>query len=378
MTTSILLGTLLAIAAPVPPVPANQAPPPHLVKPEVSLVVIEWLPGGLEHPNRTRLQLLGFRRGTMLPPETVWEGEEGFLNDVSFRPQLVNGRWLVAHGGGVIDLRERKVLSSEQDGEVVDADEKAVRYQIQRNGRVEGLFSFDYATGTVTRLGNLPPRGWRYRVPSPSLSSPDGKSVIYWENDELILYREGEKPKSLGKGFKMEEDPNIVFARSLAFFLFPVLWLDSSTLLTQRDHGKLVTVDLAGKVTEVATIKNAPKQDTPRLERDISGAIFYRLDGRYYRVDVAKKTAERSEWYSLGHGFETTWKGDENGDYYFRHNGKDLGRRKCFPYGAVTAPGYLAVVMEVWSSATGEWNTHKYEWLSPIPFFGWIPEAPKP
>jgi hypothetical protein len=166
---------------------------------------------------------------------------------------------------------------------------------------------------------------------------------------------------------------------------FPVLWLDNEKFLTQRDHGRLVTVDLTGKVTEIAVIKDAPKLASPSLGRDRAGDVFYCIAGECYKIDPAKKTAERSEWASLGHGFEASRKKDDKLGYKLRHNGKDISQFH-WSWFEETAPGYIAVVVNdaegimayeprsvaVWSAVTGEWTVQKYEWLSVAPIVGWI------
>ena len=64
-----LLAGGVALAAPVPFVPPNQAPPPRLVKPDISLVVSEMLPD--KSALRARVYRIGFRNGRALPPETA-------------------------------------------------------------------------------------------------------------------------------------------------------------------------------------------------------------------------------------------------------------------------------------------------------------------
>ena len=388
MSGSVLVCAMLATgAAPVPPVPANQAPPPRLVRPDISLIVIEMVFGSGGAPNRTRLHSLGFRGGKMMPPELVWEGEEEYLSANFSWHTLVADRFLVTERGTVIDLRTKKEINGEREAVTVRAEETRAVYTKGGPAPAGGLFAFEYATGTIVRIGNVPPRPWADTLLYPDAFSPDRTKAVRWEKwDELVLRRDGEKPKSLGKGFKMEVDPEWARKQVPYAFKFPVLWLDDDTFLTQHDHGKLATVDLAGKVTDVVTIEDAPKQTLPELTRDRSGAVFYSMAGEHYRIDLAKKTAEKSAWYGLGHGFEASWKRSDELGYKLRHNGKEIGQLHCWPHGAKTAPGHLAVVMDdgkerwqfaprwvaVWSEATGEWTSLKYKHLSPDGAIGWV------
>ena len=353
MCGSVILCTALAVGAapvpaPPPPVPANLAPPPRLVRPEVSLIVIECVPGNSDMPSQARLWSLGFRNGKPLPAEQVWEGPDDFFSNPHGWTEIVAGRLLVTDRGGVIDLREKKVLSGEREGHVERYDERTVVYRIQSSRRLEGLFSFDYATGTVTRITNPPiARPWHDKLRSYCRLSPDHKNAICHENnDELILYRKGEKLKSLGKGFTMQVDPQIVL--TLPFETrFPIVWLGNDRVLTQRGHGKLVTVDLAGNVTKFATIPDVAKFAFTRFTEDHAGSIYYEISGVYYKIDIVKKAVERSEWRSLGHGFEAPWNAHAKLGYTFRHNGKFIGHYRCLIQGTKMAPGYIALAAEI-------------------------------
>jgi hypothetical protein len=383
--SAVLLCVMLAPgAAPIPPVPANLASPPRPVRPDLSLVVIELMPN--DGAYRSRVHRIGFRNGKALPTETVWQGDEEFCSPCGSH-QIVADRFLVAYRAGVIDLRENKVLSTECEGDVDSIDDKKVTYRIKSSTRVEGLFAFEYATGTVTRLGNSPPRKWHEKLPSSTVLSPNLKYAIRWqEGDELFLDREGKNPKSLGKGFKMEEDPEVVKSRSRDDTYFPVLWLDNNRFLTQRDHGQLVAVDLDGNVTEVVTIKDAPKVASPSLSRAPDGTALYCLNDAYYQIDPLKKTAVKTEWNNLGHGFEVSWEAGERSERTVRYNGKGIGRWSCWMSAAQTAPGYLAIPVNdrqaedvtlqrvaVWSAATGDWTMLKLDGsLTPRSIIGWI------
>jgi hypothetical protein len=302
---------------------------------------------------------------------------------------VVAGRYLVTGGGGVIDLREKRVLNTERFGEFIWWDEKKVIYSVDEFNRVQGRFTFEYATETLTRIGDAHKVEWAMQVRIRMDVSPDRKKAIEWRNyDELVLHREGEKPKSLGKGFTMKVESE--FHKKLVVegdIGIPLLWLDDERFLTQRENGKLVTVDLAGNVAEVVTVKGVPQSAISELSRDRAGAVIYFARGQRYAIDLSKKTAEKSEWAGLGHGFEVSWDSDRNKRYKLRHNGKDIGQFPCDPGTVQTAPGYLAICQDgspqfavvhprgdivVWSAASSEWTTLKYQHLGQTPIAGWI------
>jgi|GEM_PF-2024053 len=398
MYAGALICTIFAAgAAPVPPVPANQAPPPRRVKPDVSLIVVDVDKGsGKENPPRGRVHLVGFRNGKQILRETAWEGNETFLDrNAPFDftvpdgwQALVAGRYLVTGEGGVIDLHAKKVLNTEERGEELWYDETKVTYSVKEPNRVQGRFTFEYATGTLTRIGApFSKTEWFENLSVPALLSPDCEKAIKWRGEsELILHQRGQKPTSLGKGFTMEADRELLRIRS-EFMCLPLLWLDNATFLTQRGNGKLVAVDLVGKVTDIATIKNVPDCTWPELFRDRSGAVIYVMGSNRYKIDVTKKTAKQSEWEGLGNGFEVSWSGDEKLGLKLRYKGKDIGQFRCDPETAQTAPGYLAICkvgapqflvrpqrgdIVVWSAATEEWTKVSTKWKGRTPIVGWI------
>jgi hypothetical protein len=69
----------------------------------------------------------------------------------------------------------------------------------------------------------------------------------------------------------------------------PIMWLDNSTILTQRSNGKLVTVNVKGKVEKIVDMKLEEQPGSlPNLDRDDDGNIVYFCD-REYLIDVKNK-----------------------------------------------------------------------------------------
>jgi hypothetical protein len=365
--SGVLLCVLLGpAAAPVPQTPPNEAPPPRAIRPDISLVVTEWVPGD-GAPDLTRVYRVGFRNGKPITKELVWEGE--YTSCGPFLRVAAN-RYLISTYGSVVDVRDRKLINSELQGEIFRIDDTKVTYRIESPGREKGDFTFEYATGTVTRLAELKTP----RIPARVPRSPDGTKAISWADSELFLHREGRKPRSLGTGFKLEEKGTYLGSN---FDRFPSLWLDDERVLTQRDAGELVTVTLDGKVADVVTIKDFPKAGRSWLIRDRAGSIVYYADQKNFKIDLVNKTAVPTDWCGFGHGFEIPWESDKK--FTVRHNGKDIGRFEFWPHRAESAPGHFAFPQDperasqrvmVWSVATGEWVT--LEFTQDPDVVGWI------
>lgn len=365
----VLAGAVSAAEVPI-------APQPRPALPQRSLVVVEEVTGPSGTVDTRRVLRIGVRKGKLLPAETIWEGDQRFLGHFG-RHRLVGDRYLVTDFGGVIDLCDKKVLNAEQDAEFYEIDGTKVVYRNLNVRRVEGVFSFDLATGKVQKEANL--GAGKYALLGKR--SPDGSSAIESGPvaDELVLHQVGAKPKSLGKGFRIDIGP-----LSSTFGPTPVLWLNGGTFLTQRGNGKLVTVDVTGKVTELLTIKDAPTDlvSAPYFFRDSSNRIVYVCGAVAYSINADKKEWAKYEWRDLGHGFEVSWHGQDKFGYQLRHNGKEFGSINCWPHTAHTAPGILALEAQfgqdvfgqpecvaVWAVEVGEWQTIK---LWPNCIVGWV------
>lgn len=362
MGGSVLICAVLAAgAAPVLPV----APAPRLVKPDVSLIVSERVDRKGDD-TLFRVLRIGFRNGKPLPAEVILECDPEDYRRL-YGGEIRANRYLVSMNGSVLDLRGKGFMNRVEkfpsaEDRVVFADDTKVTYWTEGEDRANGLFTFEYATGTRTRIKE--PKEWM--IPPDVARSPDGTKAMYSVRGALTLHREGKEPKSLGTDFNSNTEP--------------VLWLDNDRVLTQREAGKLVTVSVDGKVTEVVTIKDLPPFASIELVRDPAGSVF--LDAfdyggqKYFQIDLAKKTAVETEWHGLGHGFEAAWAGGK-----IRHGGKgiDVGKLSCAVDWAVAAQGHLAVPVQtdgcdhniaVWSVASGKWTRFDFPWAMAV--LGWI------
>ncbi|MCI0699503.1 MAG: hypothetical protein L0241_00260 [Planctomycetia bacterium] len=375
---STLLLTVAVIAAEPLPV----APEPRPARPELSLVVVEELSNEKGLIDKARVLRIGFHKGKKFPAEKVWEGDVQFVSgsrSFGHHLRLVNNRYLVTDRGGVIDLNEKKVIHNQQDGELDRIDGTKVIYTLANRQDVDVL-SFDL----TTRKLNFEHKKGKGKYGLTGELSPDGLKAIESGPiaDELVLHQPGEKPKTLGKGFHIEIGP-----LASVFGPTPVLWLDDKHCLTQRGNGKLVTVDLDGKVTEVVTIKDAPKDlvSAPYFLRDGSNRVVYVCGREAYSIDFAKKTWAKYEWLDLGHEFDASCENHQKFGRKLRYKGKEIGWFHCWPHDAKTVPGYLALpaasgqervfspkCVAVWSATTGEWTSLEYESLGLDPVVGWV------
>ncbi len=352
------------------------APPPRLVAPDQSLILVEEVPNQEGVVDTRRLVRLDFRDGIKRPPKTVWEGDQRFLGHFGGH-RLLGDRFLVTRYGGVIDLRTGKVVNSEDNGTVLAIDGTRVIYSIANTLRPQGVFSYDTASGVLKFEHEL----GKGEYGLPGKHSPDGTKSIEAGSlgDDLILHTLGAKPRSLGKGFVVDLSP-----LASTFGPSPVFWLDESHVIAQRGNGRLFEVDLDGKQTPLMTIEDAPKAlvTSPGFSRDGSGSLIYHCGPISYKLDLAARTWSASLEVDLGHGFAISRDAHEKFGHTIRYDGKEIGQFWCFPYTARATRGFLAVeahhqqerrqqwdCVAIYSVATKKWVTID---MWPNSLVGWV------
>lgn len=199
---------------------------------------------------------------------------------------IIEDHWLVNNWGDVIDLKERKAVFEGNGGDLIAIINKKVLIDRDRRDD-EDLYSYDLVTGAIR---TIPSREDIEQLDEAHFS-PDNKLLVQWT------------AKTGHAFFSIDENLNLELIKYMpgtytAYCSFrcsdlrrkpPVIWIDNSTILTQRDNGILVTVNTSGKVRKIVTIdiKEAP-DGLPYLERDSEGKIVYDCDQKYV-IDVARK-----------------------------------------------------------------------------------------
>ncbi len=377
MGGSVLACVLLATTPCAAPVPKSLpvAPAPRAADPDTTLVLVEEVPDKEGTVTKRQLLQISIRNGKVSVPETVWEGEQRFFGHFGGH-QIVRGRYLVTTFGGVIDLREKKVVSSEMYGTLHAVEGPLVYYWVANSTRDEGMFTFNLDTHEIHRVDKL---GQGRMLLVGTLPSPDGSKSVRSSFTELTLL-DGAKSTSLGKEFKVEVGAFSYVPSA------PVMWLDNDRLLTQVQNGELVAVNLKGKQTPLVKIpvEKMPSA-APRLSRDPTGRIVYECGEEAFEVDAKARQWARIEWMNLGHGFQMSRAANPKYTHTFRHNGREIGAVLCFlesPGRVSATAGYLAVVsstdgsglaskmsVRIWSAASGEWTSLK---LNPNCLVGWV------
>jgi hypothetical protein len=159
--------------------------------------------------------------------------------------QIYQNRYVITHWGDVIDLATRQ-LRFKSRGSLVGIDKSADSVIVRVNHiDDEGVYAFDLASHDYWRLEH--PGLWA----SQGLLSPSGKLAAMGDADKIWLQRPGGKKVLLGDRFLRT---GTFSCSDLARPTF--VWADDNRLLTQRDNGQLVLVDVTGKVEPLLTISD--------------------------------------------------------------------------------------------------------------------------
>jgi hypothetical protein len=312
------------------------------------LYLVEFVRTDNEDKNVDRLIRATLAPNGSLTKEVAFTARRNFFGDPG-KAHIVNKRYIVTEYGGVIDAKAgRLLLDQGYGGELLGVEGGKVVYRVHdlRAPRLDekvpkevaekfGDWSFDLAKGTRVRAAE---KHWALR----GTASPDrSKAVFSGGRGRLWLDLGKGLEQELGKDFAVTPDKYAEHAFELRA---PVLWLDNERILTQQGNGKMVTVDLKGKVTPVCEIAGAPAvNDSPRLRRDAKKRIIYQCGRAEYVIDVEKKSAAPLEEYALGHGFETPVETAPRGFRTIYFEGKPVGAAIFVPADIRTGPEVIAV-----------------------------------
>jgi hypothetical protein len=313
------------------------------------LYLVEFVRTDNEDKNVDRLIRATLTPDGNLTKEVVFTAKRYFFGDPG-KARVINKRYIVTQYGGVIDAKEgRLLLDQGYGGELLGVEAGKVVYRvhdlrapgIDRKDPKEvtekfGDWSFDLVKGTRARPAE---KHWALT----GTPSPDRSKAVYsgWRGTLWLDLGNGAQMQELGKDFAVTPDK---YADHPFELRAPFLWLDDERILTQQGNGKMVTVDLKGKVTPVCEIAGAPAvNDSPRLTRDPKKRIIYQFGRAEYVIDVEKKSAAPLQEYALGHGFETPVETGPRGYRTIYFKGEALAGGVFVPADIRSGPEVIAV-----------------------------------
>jgi hypothetical protein len=364
--------------------------------------------------------LLRFRDGKPAERQELYTGDASEFG-FQARYRIISGRYVVLTSATVIDCVEKKVVDQFHGDQVLRVEGTKVYSYTGRDGPEQGVYCFDVATGKREKVAELGDGRWGLR----GVISPDGTKAIGREwrpnanriGDEvsygLSLSAVGKKPVTFDGLFACTHG---LTGGGSFNDVPPGVWLDDTRFLTQTTLGKVVVLNVDEKmqstVVEIPpTHKPGEKAwetigasgftplglQQPRFSLLPDGRVMYEADIVYF-IDVAKKTWEKAEWRTLGHGFELSALPDKIEDVNryekkvsvtLRHNGKPIGTSESVWWTSadkprvVTAERHIAFIERVqragnpipldairlWSAETGEWTVLDV-WADSV--IGWL------
>jgi hypothetical protein len=324
----------------------GQAPQP--VADGKVLYLVEFVRNDNEAKNVDRLIRATLTPDGNLTKAVVFTARRYFFGDPG-KARIINKRYVVTEYGGVIDAREGRLLVDQgYGGELLGVKGGKVVYRVHdlRAPRLDqkdpkevaekfGDWAFDLTKGTRARPAE---KHWALL----GTLSPDRSKAVYLGASGALWLDQGDGARQqLGKDFVVTPSKYPEYPSELRA---PILWLDNERILTQQGNGKMVTVDLKGKVTLVCEIAGAPPvNDSPRLMRDPKQRIIYQCGRAEYVIDVEKKSAGPLEEYVLGHGFETPVATAPRGFRTIYFKGQAVGAAVFVPADVRTGPDVIAM-----------------------------------
>jgi hypothetical protein len=286
---------------------------------------------------------------------------------------IYRNKYVITNWGDIVDVPNKKLLH-DGEGKYVAAEGDRIIHEVN-NIKTTGHFYYDLKTSRYGRIHR--PTKWAL----PGLLSPDQTRSVEGGSDDIWLHSLTEKKSLLGSGFNIQTALEVSFTARP-----PVFWLDDNRILSQRNNGEVVVVQLDGTVSPIVRI---PIEWTnyyePYFLRDLDGRIIYGCAGKSFVINVEEKSFTPHEWSTLGFGFDAETRNNPSYGHAVRFQRKEIGKLWAKVWRAPTTDGYVAFLygevgsnlgypkgVKVWSSANGEWTTIDGKWFTQI--IGWIRE----
>lgn len=362
---------------------------------KMSLIVAEVM-DGRKVADRQTLVRYDFENGQLISRERIAPEASEEINYGHGSNQIHLNQYAITRWGDIVDTHTAKLLFR-GNGELVacEGNEAVIR---RTRDEDKGYYIYDLSTQTHRKLE--PGNPWELSNPTDfreALLSPD-KTKSIRGNNQVILHTLTNQPETLADGLK--------YYRTTinSFEPLPMIWLDDNTILTQRENGELITVDLDKNINFLLEIPlpDELKQGSDLVElpdgskafpvnptsvsvglyRDpIDRLIYYCND--HYLINVEKKSFTKLKWHKIGHGFESAANTELRDPDTLRYQGQNIGFGRLQTITTKTAPGHIAATymptdmhqlkpagIKVWSAHNRNWTIIEVDWFAQI--IGWI------
>ena len=315
-----------------------------------------------------------FRNGVLVSKDLILTTDYTQVRYDLGNNHIYRNRYVITNWGDVVDIQDKKLLHDGR-GEYVAAEGDLI-VQHESGTDFRGHSYYDLKQNRYRRF--VVPIKWDL----PGLLAPDQmKSVDGEMGDRIWLHHFNQEKKLLGSGFRVDQALESSFIGRP-----PVFWLDNTRILTQRDNGEIVVLQLDGTIRPIVKIPiTTPNYSQPYFFRDPGGRIIYRCCSRTFVINVEEKSYTPHEWTTLGFGFDAQTETDPSYGHVIRYQGKEVGRLWASVWGAPAIDGYVAFEygevgsnlgypkgIQVWSSANSKWTIIENKRSPRI--IGWIPE----
>jgi hypothetical protein len=314
-----------------------------------------------------------FRNGVLMSKDLILSTDISLARYDLGKNHVYRNRYVITNWGDIVDIRNKRLLHDGQGKFVAAEGDRVIQHVAGIN--VEGYFYYDLKTDQYRRL--LGPTKWAL----PGVLSPDQSKSVEGGSDNIWLHSLIQNKKLLGSGFFIQQAMEASFMPKA-----PVFWLDNTRVLSQRNNGEIVVVQLDGTVTPIVKFPvTGPNYTDPYFFRDRDDRIIYVCSGQSFVINVEEKSYTPHEWITLGSGFYAETKVNPSYGHVIRYEENEIGRLWASVWRAPATDGYVAFEygevgsnlgypkgIQVWSTANGKWTVIDTKRVSRI--IGWVTE----
>ncbi|MDP2385399.1 MAG: hypothetical protein Q8M29_03435 [Bacteroidota bacterium] len=289
---------------------------------------------------------------------------------------IFKNRWLISGIGNIIDLQEKKIVSSDRATFIRSSGDSIVFYT---NDIFKGKFYsvFNAKTGTREEVKSLKFKGIVGQDVEVDYATANRTIWLYPpDKDKILLVSDA--------GFGEE----VINSKKTS--TIPIMWVDNSNFLfpyynVSKNEATLFKVNVNKTQTKIGVIKDVPKGHTNSyFAKDADDNIEYVCGKGKFYLDVKSSKITEVLFEHEGNGYDVETKSQPYG-HQIKFNKQDIGKYQCDMKNvrtcnyAIAVDNKIKIGEEVYPQGLAVWNNETKKWKSieadeVAAIIGWVVE----
>jgi hypothetical protein len=336
---------------------------PYLTATKCSLIVVQFDPANIKTLTQD-IYSYNFENGEykgkekLLSVQGLKDGKDYIRCDIG-ENTIYQNRWLITGIGNIIDLKDKKVVSTER-AQFIRCNGDSIIFYVNDIFKGKYYSYFNTKTKKYEEIKKLTFKALLGKDIGVDYETANRRIWLYPPNKEKVLL-------VADAGFGEE------IVSSKAIPVIPILWLNNNEFIypyynISKNEATIQKVNVDKKITTIGVIKDVPKSHVNSFFRkDGDGNIEYVCPKGSFVIDTKLNKITEVIFEHEGYGFDVENKTQPYG-HLIKYQKKDIGKYHCdlkqvkaCPV-AIALDNKLKVGAEVYPQGIAVWNTITKKW----------------